>query len=300
MKHESGSRDVNGYPVPQQDDSNLVSSILNGSVEAWHDFIERFSGLILGVIRRQLYEADEDQIRTIYVEILAALHDGSLETYRGTSSLATWLIVFTRNRARDHLRKLYGRSNEPKGFENLDARDRLAFKLFYVERLPLEALMLQMRWDEPEITADDIVRSIQRIEANLNPRYLRNLEEKHQARMRGIRSVQLARYLVDISIRDDMCIRYVRPDSETLERDINDVACSLREKIAELREDERKILYLRFEKGLSAQEIAEEMDIGGRRRVYTIIDRIVRKLRKSFVGSVLPLDVHGGRGHDDR
>ncbi len=284
MKHESGSRDVNGSTAPLQDDPNLVSSILNGSETAWHDFIERFSGLILGVIKRQLFEADDDQIRTIYVEILASLQDGALKTYRGTSSLATWLIVFTRNRARDHLRRLYGRPTEPTGFTELDERDKLVFKLFHVERLPLEAVVLQLRWSEPEITADDIVRSIQRVEAVINPRYLKNLEDKHQARRHGIRSVQLARYLIDISIRDDMYIRYGSLDSETLERDTNNIVRSLREKIAELREDERKILYLRFEQGLSAQEIAEEMNIGGQRRVYTIIDRIVRKLRKSLIG----------------
>ena len=266
----------------QRDDLNLVSAILKRSEKAWHDFVERYSGLILGVTRRQLFEADEDQVRTIYVEILASLYNGALKKYQAKSSLSTWLIVFTRNRARDYLRKIYGRSTEPDGYSSFDKRDKLIFKLYYIEMLPLEAILLQLRWSEPGITIDDIVTSIRRIERVLNPRYLKNLAEKNQARKHGVRKVHLARYFVDMSVRDDIYIRYVRPDAVMLERENKKNVQELRERIAELHENERRILYLRFDKGLSANEIADEMDIGERRRVYTIIDGIMRKLRKSM------------------
>ena len=282
MKRDSDSHDMSDSSTPQQDDIKLVSSILKGSREAWHDLVAHYSGLILGVIRRQLFEADEDQIRTIYVEILADLYGGALKTYKARSSLSTWLIVFTRNRARDYLRKLYGRSTEPTGFNKLKERDRLVFKLFYVEMLPLEAIMLQLRWREPKIEIEDIVESIRRIEKVLNPRYLKNLDEKNQARKRGIRSAMLARYMIEVNIRDDVYVRYVKPDAAMLEREMQENVLELQKRIAELQEDERKILYFRFDKGLSAKEIAEEMDIAAPRCVYSIIDRVVRKLRKSM------------------
>lgn len=282
MKSESGSYDSSGEIIPQKDDIDLVSAIQEGSEKVWHDFVERYSGLILGVIRRQLFEADEDQVRTIYVEILASLYKGALKKYQAKSSLSTWLIVFTRNRARDYLRKLYGRSTEPEGYSKFNKRDKLIYKLYYIEMLPLGAIVLQLRWSEPGITIDDIVTSIQRIERLLNPRHLKNLVEKNQARKHGIRSVLLARYLVEMSVRDDIDVRYVRPDSEMLERETKEIVRELRERIAELHEVERKVLHFRFDKGLSANEIAEKMDIDEPRRVYTIIDRVVRKLRKSM------------------
>ncbi|HER43968.1 MAG TPA: hypothetical protein ENO08_05865, partial [Candidatus Eisenbacteria bacterium] len=160
--------------------------------------------------------------------------------------------------------------------------DKLIFKLFYIEILPLEALVLQLRWNDPRITTDDIVQSIQRIEALLDPRYLKNLEEKNRARKRGIRSSQLAYYLIDMQIRDELHMRYGEADAGTLEKEVDVNVRLLREKISGLREDEQKILHLRFEQGLSAKAIAEEMEIGQQRRVYTIIDRILRKLRKSL------------------
>lgn len=282
MKSESSSNDLSGSIIPQLDDLKIASAILRGSEKAWHDFVERYSGLILGVIRRQLFEADEDQIRSIYVEILASLYNGDLKKYRAKASLSTWLIVFTRNRARDYLRKLYGRSIEPTGYSKLKKRDKLIFKLFYIEMLPLEAILLQIRWSEPGISIDDIVKSVRRIEKVLNLRYLKNLTEKNQARKHGIRSVLLARYLIDVSVRNEISVRYVKPDAAMLERETNESVRELRERIAELHEDEQKILYLRFDRGLSANEIAEEMEIDEQRRIYTLIDRIMRKLRKSM------------------
>ena len=282
MESESSSNELSGPTIRQQDDFNLASAINDGSEKAWHEFVERYSGLIMGVIRRQLFEADEDQVRSIYVDILSSLYTTGLQKYRAKSSLSTWLIVFTRNRARDHLRRLYGRSTEPTGYRKLRKRDKLVFKLFYNEMLPLGAIVLQLRWSEPKITIDDIVKSIRRIEKILNPRYLRNLNEKNQARRHGIRSIQLARYLIDISVRDDIYVRCVKPDSAMLERETSESVRELKEKIANLHENERKILYLKFDKGLSAKEIASEMEIAEERRVYTIVDRITRKLRKSM------------------
>ena len=282
MESESSSNELSGPTIRQQDDFNLASAINDGSEKAWHEFVERYSGLIMGVIRRQLFEADEDQVRSIYVDILSSLYTTGLQKYRAKSSLSTWLIVFTRNRARDHLRRLYGRSTEPTGYRKLRKRDKLVFKLFYNEMLPLGAIVLQLRWSEPKITIDDIVKSIRLIEKILNPRYLRNLNEKNQARRHGIRSIQLARYLIDISVRDDIYARCVKPDSAMLERETSESVRELKEKIANLHENERKILYLKFDKGLSAKEIASEMEIAEERRVYTIVDRITRKLRKSM------------------
>ncbi len=266
----------------RNDDVDLVSAILEGSEKAWHDFVERYSGLILGVIRRQLFEADEDQVRTIYVEILSALYNGALGKYKGRSSLSTWLIVSTRNRAHDYLRSIYGRTTEPAGFEELNKRDRQVFKLFFVEMLPLEAILLQLRWSEPGITTDDIVQSLYSIENTLTPRYLNNLSEKNRARIHGIKSVKLARYLLDVCVRDENRSGLGRPDADVIKKETESVLQELRRKISELPEKERKILFLRFNRGLSAKDIAEEMDVGGQRQIYTIIDRAVRKLRNSM------------------
>jgi RNA polymerase sigma factor (sigma-70 family) len=54
----------------------------------------------------------------------------------------------------------------------------------------------------------------------------------------------------------------------------------VRELLAELSEEEQDVVRLRFEEGMTAQQIAEERGLAGQRRVYTILDGALRKLRK--------------------
>jgi RNA polymerase sigma factor (sigma-70 family) len=65
-----------------------------------------------------------------------------------------------------------------------------------------------------------------------------------------------------------------------MEREARAVDERLQGIIASLPEDERRILSLRFERGWSARRIAEELGLSGPRGAYTLLDRIVRSLRR--------------------
>ena len=54
----------------------------------------------------------------------------------------------------------------------------------------------------------------------------------------------------------------------------------MRELLGELSDEEQEVVRLRFEEGWTAQKIAEERGLEGQRRVYTILDGALRKLRK--------------------
>jgi len=49
--------------------------------------------------------------------------------------------------------------------------------------------------------------------------------------------------------------------------------------LANLPAEEKKIVHLRFEKGFTAGEISNEVGLSDPRKVFTIIDRIIRQLR---------------------
>ena len=98
------------HPGPQED-LLLVHRILDGSLEAWHEFIERYTGLLNHTIRRVL--RDRDDIATVYVGMLERLYRGQLSKYRGESRLGTWLVFVARSAALDHARRLHGRRRRP-------------------------------------------------------------------------------------------------------------------------------------------------------------------------------------------
>ena len=94
-------------------DQNLARKAARGSEEAWHELVERYSGLIYSLIRRYLAHPDEDERRSVYVEVLETLQGGALARFDGRASLSTWIGVVTRSRCMDYLRRQHGRRQTP-------------------------------------------------------------------------------------------------------------------------------------------------------------------------------------------
>ncbi len=265
-----------------QEELNLVQSISAGSITAWHEFFDRYSNLIYGVIRRHLFTEDEDELRSIFVDILKSLHDGCIANYRGDASLATWLIVYTRNRSIDIFRKRHGSSHIPKGYKKLSEFDKRVLQLYFVERLPLEVVVHTLRWGGHSAEVDDIVESIQRIDSVTDRRYLKRLDKKHQAKSEGIDSVQMLEYLIQLRLEYEESSSRNRPDYYLMEKEARETAERVHELISDLPAEERRILFLRFNRGWSARKIAEKLKLGGQRRVYSVINKAICKIRKSL------------------
>ena len=96
-----------------QEDLALIEMVLGGSTAHWHAFVDRYAGLIYSVIRRQLFAEEEDEVRTVFADVLESLYRGKLSEFRGSSELSTWLIVVSRGKALDHLRHIQGRRKNP-------------------------------------------------------------------------------------------------------------------------------------------------------------------------------------------
>lgn len=109
------------------DDLHLVHRILDGSLEAWHEFIESYTGLLNHTIRRVL--RDHDDVATVYVAVLERLYRGRLAQYRGESRLGTWLVFVARSAALDHLRRRRGRRRPPGHLQAAGEADREAQSL---------------------------------------------------------------------------------------------------------------------------------------------------------------------------
>ena len=269
-------------PAPFAADLSLVESICSGSTSAWHGFINRYSGLIYTVIRRHLFAEDEDELRSVYVDILKGLYDGDLAKYRGEAPLATWLIVSTRSRTIDAARRRHGRIRTPTGHDKLSEFDKKVLQLFYIDRLPLEVVVHTLDWKGWSTNVDDIVGSIQRIERRLGQRYLRRLDEEHGARKFGPGSAETLKYLVRQRMDFEGRTAASRADQSLKEEQVLETARRLREAVSALSPEEQRLVRLRFERGLSAREIANSLELDGPRRAYTLIDKVIKKLRRAM------------------
>jgi DNA-directed RNA polymerase specialized sigma subunit len=67
-----------------------------------------------------------------------------------------------------------------------------------------------------------------------------------------------------------------------MEREARRTVETVLEQIRQLPALDRRLLSLRFDKGWSARKISEELGIDDHRRVYTLLDRIIRSLRRKM------------------
>ncbi len=259
-------------------DLALAEAVLRGDLEAWHLFIEQKSGIIIAVLRRYLF--DEDELRTVYVDVLTKLRRGQLATYAGRSALTTWLTLVSRGAAADHLRHRFGRREDPVGLEHLDARAREVYRLYCVEGLDYEDVRLRLR-ESGKLGADESLAEIlAEIESQLTNRTLRRIAWDLHATSVGAASGRLLEYTEAIREEMDRRGRERQPEAELLAREAAATVERVRELITDLPDEERRVLELRFDEGWTAERIAEELGLPGRRRVYTIADRAVARLRR--------------------
>jgi len=264
-------------------DLALVEAVASGCLHSWHGFLNRYSGLIHSVLRRHLFAEDEDDIRTVFVDVLETLYRGGLSKYRGESRLSTWLVVFTRNRALDKLRERRGRRRHPKGYELFDELTREVFRLYFVERLPLPVTVHELRWRGVSgADADGIVASIQRLEETLDRRYLESLEDECHARLSGVDSMRMLRYLINLRCEFEGRTAGDRPDALLVEEESAEIAEKVKQELSYLAADERKVVFLRYARGWSARRIAERLGLKNQRKAYLVIEKAVRKLRESL------------------
>jgi RNA polymerase sigma factor (sigma-70 family) len=262
-------------------DAELVRAIRAGSVEAWHEFLHRYSGLVYRVVERHLPCEDEDEVRSVHVEVLRRLYNGDLSKHDSIGRLSTWLMLYARRRALDHLRSKHGRKREPAGYARLSRLERDVFRLFYVERMGLEVVVHTLRWMGYRLSPDDIVDSIQQIERLVAPRYLRRLDDEHAAWCCG-GSARLLRYLVDRQVEYERTLSSATPERELIERETREMADRVRECVVKLPPIDRQIIELRFGGRLQASEIAEKLGLEGPRKAYTMIERAIRRLRMAI------------------
>ena len=269
---------MRGGDLARGEDLALVQSIRAGSVEAWHDFVERYSGIIYSVLRR--YFHDEDEIRDGYVDVLNELYQGLLEQYAGRSALSTWLVFVARSHAIDTLRRRHGRRELPTAVKAMGDLERQVFQLYYLEGASFDTVRRQSAPSGDSLSTEKLIEILGRIEESLDRRSRRRIAYDLHAPSVGAASGRILEFLDQATEEYQNRCRRLDPDFVLMEKETRATVARVRALIATLPAQEQRILSLRFDAGRSARQIAEELQLGGQRQAYTAIDRALRRLRK--------------------
>ncbi|MCK4304407.1 MAG: sigma-70 family RNA polymerase sigma factor [Candidatus Eisenbacteria sp.] len=276
-------------------DLELAREIAAGSIEAWHTFILRYSGLIYSVLRRYLFN-DED-VRTVYVDVLERLYKGRISSYKGRSALSTWLVLVARSTALDSLRKRFGRREMPAVLRQLSKRDRQIFRRFYLDGMSFEAVRHWAAQSKDPLSAEELTASLRRIEEGINRRGLKRMAYNLHASSIGAVSGRLLEFLDHHRAELELAGRTHTPEYVLMEKEAQRNAQRVRKLLESLPEPERQVLSLRFDQGWTAARIADQMGLESPRRAYTLIERGLRKLR-SMLGVKKKQPTQGARARE--
>lgn len=263
-----------------EQDRALVQAVLAGSTEAWHEFVQQYSRLILAVIHRYIPRRHMDEARTLYATVLESLYRTKLATYEGRASLSTWVVLVTRSAVVDDLRQRLGGRELHATLKSLPALERDVFQRYYVEGLSFGAVRRIVRDNGALLSTERLLEVLRDLEAKVGGRLARRLSYDLHAQSVGGASGRLLEYLDHARFEFEERSESDRADFDTLDHEARRTLLRVKEELDRLPADERKLLSLRFEQGWTAQRIAEELGLGGQRSVYTGIDRIVRALRR--------------------
>ena len=225
------------------------------------------------------YVFDREEIRTVYIDVLTDLYRGKLLTYQGRSALSTWLVPMARNAAIDHVRKRLGRQLVPAEIQAMGEPAGRIYHLYFLEGLSLEAVIHRMGNGGSGMNHEGVVRMLSDIESRLHPRTLRTLSYRSHAQAMGETSAKLLEFL-DNS-RGDVEDQSAKesPEYALMEKEARATVTRIMALVATLSPDERQIIELHYEEGLTAKEIAGRLHMSGPRKVYLILERTLRRLR---------------------
>lgn len=285
-------RDPAPEAVARESLPEAVAAVQERGSAAWPQFLQEFSPFILTCIRR--YAGDRDERMDIYVHVctrLSADECRRLRQYRGrgrqgSCKFTTWLAAVIFNLAREWIRTSRGRRRLFRSIRDLSRTDRLIFKYYFWEGYSVSEIATLLR-SRGRRTCDSIDVSLRLSSIE------RQLSRDHRWRL----VTALLRSSAPVSLDQP---RAVVGEGTTVEIPDPSEGCGSRLQraearrllsrlVAQLPERERLALQLRFERGLSAREVAVALGIRNYKSVYEIQGRALARLAEGLRAEGLEL-----------
>jgi len=227
--------------------------------QAWEEFLEACSPLVLQVIR--FFERDPDPVADCFLfvcERLRAKRFRRLRRFRplGPACFSTWLRAVVRNLCVDWHRRESGRHRVFRAVGALGLLERAVFRCRF-----------------PGLTEPQLLASEERVRRSLTPRQLWLLSLPPRA-------VHLALEGEDGSERP---LRDPEPSPEEA-LSSSEQRGLLERALLQLPDSERLLVRLRFEEGLTLEQVARITGLGNPQRAERHIKGLLERLRTAIAG----------------
>jgi len=271
----------------------LVERVVAGDQLAWTEFVAKFSRFVFSITWRYAGN-DPDRCANLYLYVVEALHESSengesfhrlrryldsMDRFNGTGRLTTWLGRVTQNLVSDYFRDRLGRRTLPCSIRRLDHLSQCTYKLLYWDCLneqeAYQTLQTRLGGLERE-KFEEMVEAINQRLKNCN---------RWSIYCEVVRRMPPLAYQPGVTCREKQCSR-ADPAASMESKHKQDAAKALgkvlRSLIEELPEESRNLLICRFKHGMTVSSIAKKLKRNDHKRIYSELDRLKLKLRRSL------------------
>lgn len=242
--------------APLSDDA-LGALIRTDPARGWRSFIDQYTPLLLGLIRRGGL-VDRDEAMEVYVQICEQLSARDFERLKSQDaargSLAGWLAVMTRHAIVDWVRSRKGRRRLFQAVEHLPERDRRVFELYYWdERTPGE--IAEQLASETSSRADlaGVLDALERLNGVLT--------DRHRVELLALTTRSRSAVPIDETDAPDR-VPDPSADPETAVRRAQVNEC-FEKALSSLASEDAAIVRLKFVAGLSNGDVERALGISG-------------------------------------
>jgi len=217
---------------------------------AWIEFLELYASLIMGIASQ--FEYEQERIHECFLYVCEQLNDAGFRRLlkfdtTGKAAFRTWLGSVVFNLCVDWHRREYGRVTLLPAISALPAFDQSVYRMVIEQGMDKETCFQSLRADFPDLTRELIVRAVARVYALITPQQRWQIAVRNRRRKKAHGSSPQKRLeaLPDPAMGPDLEAQK-RQSLETLQQ-----ALSL------LPANQRLVLRLRFQEGLTLKKIAQ-------------------------------------------
>ena len=276
--------------MPDSPLGQILQRLRSGDPEvAWALFLEQYAPLIYQTVRH--LEPDGDRASDCFQFVCEQLIKDKFRRLKrydpaGPASFQTWLRVVVRNLCLDLRRKEFGRLRDFSFVSRLTALDREVFRLFFERGESAEETLLSLAPHYPGLTAERVGESIERISKGLTAGQRWRLGARARPGQTEEASAAGTREKAHDEVRDPR----PDPESQTLQRERQE---ELGRALRRLSKSEKILLSLRFEEGLTLEQVAVLLGLGNAQRADRQIKDVLARLRVELDPS--PGKISGGK-----
>ncbi len=245
--------------------------------EAWSEFLDRFAPLILAICRQ--FDDHPERVDECFLYVcdqLVANRCRRLRRFRldGPARFSTWLRAVVRNLCVDWRRRQIGRPRMFRSIAALSTQDQEIYRQVYEQGCTIAETVHSLQAFFPTLDHVEVAAALERIARRLTSRQI------------WLLTARRSRFE---SVAEDPCPEGA-PGSVVLDPEPGPEAlASLREErrllsqaLSGLTRQERLLVRLRFERGLSLDQVARMTGLENAQQADRRLQKVLRRLREEF------------------